>query len=1372
MSTMKVKTYSELYETILNFNKDEFKCWLEQGSGTQKGWKLEASFRLFQSLECILQDWRPCSGNLNLEDIELMSDSKKELFEDEDGKQKFVNQGGDSSDHTMINRYNDKHIMGTTSKNLKKIQSGKLDILQLKNYLKNLEKKGYQISYCVVISCKKELEKMKDRMRKTSGDIKEILNREDTIVVDITDLLDAFSVFKDNFSGITLNQLYGIKRTPMIHKCYQGMSLQKLFYNIINGHKRLILGLICRSGKTYIMGGLVDFITRGGLDQLSLKKNYMIITAAPGETIQQYKELFRQHSQFENVKVHELNGKTAKKLSKTINFNEVNVIICSDMYLKNTTSVEYNEERENNKKAFKKMNWLKDQCGVIFYDECHKGGTTFLSQGIMEFYGSQAINIYTTATYEKPLNAYDCPVITRDFEDIMLCKNINNPFHQERFVKKHGEFGLWMINNYSEETIIRENEEFPEMCILTNRLTEKYLQQVIDYYKRNPDRLEGLSMTGMFLLKNSYDDNGVRSVKAKFQKPKFVLDLFYNIYGKRDNSILGFDPKYEDNMMSRFKKISQQRGSRFLAEEDVLVTMVFLPPKDINKTSIALKKLLEKYNVVPNSEIVIINSKVNTASQAKKEVQKAVKDARKINNDPDTDDDEMIRNILVLACGQCSLGVTINECDMVLLLNDSKSNDDNFQKMMRSMTPGEGKKIGCVVDFNIQRVVKETIINYALTLTPDKHPREAVKYLLESRVFNVNPDDWEISMGKSEDKINKICEDFYELYSNDISQIKTLVSKLKFKKDTSGKYQDLYNHFNYVDSKKKPSKEEKEDTEGLKSGVVKVDHESAESKSSTGNKKEEKNINIYDLIRHLIPLVLLVSIKDEETNLSLIWNNILKNEKLFELVYKQIQSWWGKDIEDNKLKELMRVYITERMDKSQEQIWRTMKEVFLKAKNNRKNLSKLIDDYLIPQEMEKKKNAEFSTPYKERREMLDLLPKSFWTSVKKVFEPCSGKGGFLIDIVDLFMDGLKSTYEDEEERYRVIVEDCLYFSDINDLNIFICKLLIDPENKYNLNYNYGDTLELDITKTTENWKGVSHFDAVIGNPPYNIPKEKKRTGGYGGTTLWDKFVKYSIDKCLIDDGKLVFIHPPSWRKPEHDLWEKMTTENTIITLKCFTEKQGKEMFGCGVTVDYYLLEKTQKKVRTKIIAQDGKTYNEDLTEWKFLPSGEIDKIKKILAKKEDQNLNVMYSSSIYDTRRHRMSVMKKTEKNNIESYYDRSINEGYDKKCIHSMTQKGIGFRMCNEDAGQFGTKKVILSFGRYQYPYNDYEGEYGMTQVTYGLEIDNQEEGDRMCEAINTDEFKSIIKYTKWTVFHTDWRMFKYFKKDFWREFVNVDEN
>ena len=80
---------------------------------------------------------------------------------------------------------------------------------------------------------------------------------------------------------------------------------------------------------------------------------------------------------------------------------------------------------------------------------------------------------------------------------------------------------------------------------------------------------------------------------------------------------------------------------------------------------------------------------------------------------------------------------------------------------------------------------------------------------------------------------------------------------------------------------------------------------------------------------------------------------------------------------------------------------------------------------------------------------------------------------------------------------------------------------------------------------------------------------------------------------------------------------------------------------------------------------------------------------------------------------------------------------------------------------------KVILSFGRHQYPYNDYKGEYGMSCIIFGIPIDNKEEGDKIVSAINTDKFKEIIKYTKWNTFQTDWRMFKYFKKDFWKYFI-----
>ncbi len=105
-------------------------------------------------------------------------------------------------------------------------------------------------------------------------------------------------------------------------------------------------------------------------------------------------------------------------------------------------------------------------------------------------------------------------------------------------------------------------------------------------------------------------------------------------------------------------------------------------------------------------------------------------------------------------------------------------------------------------------------------------------------------------------------------------------------------------------------------------------------------------------------------------------------------------------------------------DKETNQIIRTVKKLFMKNLNSSKKLSELIDKYLIPQELEKKTNAEVSTPYKLRQEMLDKIPLDFWTKKNKVFEPfptllerlfivpmkpqkpCSGKGGFVVDIID------------------------------------------------------------------------------------------------------------------------------------------------------------------------------------------------------------------------------------------------------------------------------------------------------------------------------------------------------------------------------------
>jgi hypothetical protein len=64
------------------------------------------------------------------------------------------------------------------------------------------------------------------------------------------------------------------------------------------------------------------------------------------------------------------------------------------------------------------------------------------------------------------------------------------------------------------------------------------------------------------------------------------------------------------------------------------------------------------------------------------------------------------------------------------------------------------------------------------------------------------------------------------------------------------------------------------------------------------------------------------------------------------------------------------------------------------------------------------------------------------------------------------------------------------------------------------------------------------------------------------------------------------------------------------------------------------------------------------------------------------------------------------------------------------------------------------------------------MSQICYGLKISSKEEGDQIVKAINSANFKEILKYTKWSTFQTDWRMFKEFRPDFWKWFMDEEQS
>ena len=168
------------------------------------------------------------------------------------------------------------------------------------------------------------------------------------------------------------------------------------------------------------------------------------------------------------------------------------------------------------------------------------------------------------------------------------------------------------------------------------------------------------------------------------------------------------------------------------------------------------------------------------------------------------------------------------------------------------------------------------------------------------------------------------------------------------------------------------------------------------------------------------------------------------------------------------------------------------------------------------------------------------------------------------------MIGLVKLIPDENIRYKTIIEECIYFADINPFNIYICEILLNPMSKYKLNSYTGDSLKLDKKN------GWYDFDLVIMNPPYNT------SGNTGtGNTLWQDFVKTALKSWIKQDGYLLCVHPPGWRKPntERDPFSACTCDNEL-GLKCTSPLAKTWLVKIGLTdilVKNFIYFKNQNK---------------------------------------------------------------------------------------------------------------------------------------------------------------------------------------------------
>ena len=1173
--------------------------------------------------------------------------------------------GSDVSDMTLYKRIEkDKYeIIATTSKNYKNIKN--VNGFDISDIKETFNKFLKKEGHTLKV-CLVVKDKTKINPKESSTNFIEDLKeiKINNLLLDQNDIVEGYLIFVEKYKNGKLKMNEYVKKS-VDKRIHQEWTIEKTIELIKKGEKEIVWGHVARSGKSYMMLFLIKEYIKN-----NKKCNIMIITTAPKETIKQYLRILEDDNE-EELNVYEGNEYNDEKIE-----GNKNVMITSIQLLKN---------KKNNEK---KNDYIKDNYDIIFIDEAHYGGVTEKSEiNVSKFNkNNKCIYIYVTATYTKPvmkMNIKKDNILTWNLVDIGLMKL----FNYDKIIERKGKLFKKVLEEKGKYELKEKTEEYknyPEMEIINLEIEEDYL----NYIKENEvvqENQVGWSIEGLF----KYSE-GVFTNKSALKD--ITRRIFKQEVGKSIVEVINTE-----------REINKRKKN---------VIMVYIPLKE--GKLVELQKLYKEIL----KDVVGEDYKIVTISCDEKESIKKMKQEI---------DSEITKDVIVLSGNMASMGITIPECDIVVLMNNSKSYDDIYQKMFRCMT--EGKKKGYIIDINMKRSIN-MIVQMSKEMTTKGDTKMAITELLESSMINWRK---EKIITNNNIKIRNIQENVEEIIkmwrkNTDIDTILDInLRNINVRSSEMAKIMKMMKNGNKIHTFY-----EDEKLKDIGNGVIKTkrcnyENESENEICDENNEEIQEEVNIEELLKILIPVLGFMSMNNEmsfEKSMKKMKNELIlcidekfnKGENFINILL---------DLYNNMDEETKR-----RIDDALNEI----RKVFEKE-NDYKKLSELVDKYLVPTENEKKKNAEVSTPVKLRREMIGKLkeyaPEVFKNKEIKIFEPCIGKGGFVVDIISELMDGLKDSIKDEKMRYKHIVENCLYMSEINEWNVYIVEKMINPLGEYELNLNKGDTLELDIKKK---WK-IERFDVVIGNPPYQVPSINQKSS----KILWDKFVIKTIDYFLKQDGYLLYIHPSLWRKPNHKLYN-IIKNNQIIYLKIYNDIDGKKIFNCVTRADYYILQKCKIKNYTTICFENNEIEKIHLDNIPFIPNYGYTIFRKIQNK---------YVNGI-DTK---VSSKLGTSSKNVS----KDENETYKYPLFNSNSKKnGLNVRYSKIKHENQNNKKVLFSNGRYIYPIYD-DGIYGTTQGGIYIYVKNKTEGENYIKFLNSNLIKFVIKATKWSNFELSKEIFNY---------------
>jgi len=437
-------------------------------------------------------------------------------------------------------------------------------------------------------------------------------------------------------------------------------------------------------------------------------------------------------------------------------------------------------------------------------------------------------------------------------------------------------------------------------------------------------------------------------------------------------------------------------------------------------------------------------------------------------------------------------------------------------------------------------------------------------------------------------------------------------------------------------------------------------------------------------------------------------------------------------------------------------LWSEINTIIKEEKSSYQRLKKiyfLLKSFVKIADVERKKHGEILTPFEEIAEpMIKLVDKydpEFWKNKNhKVLDSSAGYGTFLILSAYKFMVGLKDEFPNEEQRFRWIVENCLYYGELQAKSVFSWLVAIDPHNEYKTNIYWGSFLSKEFDEHAKNVWGVDKFDLIIQNPPYQISIE----GNNINKPFWHFFVDKSL-KLLKENAKMVMVHPSGWRTVQS--FKKIKNElvsRNIKSIKMHSFKSGQELFNAAINFDYYYLENKEYEGLTEVICEDNTKIDVDISGIEIIPSENIEEILSLYAKDGEEKVNILSNSSYHHTRDYINN--KRTDKNIYPCVYTVRTNN------VPTFKWSSIN------NKGHFNIPKVIFGNGA-SGVIVDRNGEYGMTQFSYAI-VDDVENLDNIKKVIESEYFiKKIMLFKNSLGDRYNRKMISKFRKDFWKEFI-----